>query len=147
MGEFIAQCPLDKGYGSGSGLDPTLFKGSFYTLYGSSYAYQMAILDLKGASKAFEYAATEILWNRRNEDLEEPSFLVMAGDFTVAYAEYFTFGKPQNYSATRMHDPVKYEANLVFVDGHLAPKILRPEPNHLRNPDYTIVRSDYSDKR
>ncbi len=143
MGEFIAECPLDKGYRPGSGLDPRVFKGNFYRLYGSSYAYQMAILDQKGKSKAFEYPATEVLWNRRTEDIEEPSHLVMAGDFTIAYAEYFTFGKPQNYGAVQMHHPLKYEANLLFVDGHLAAKTLKPEPNHLRNADYSMVRPDY----
>jgi prepilin-type N-terminal cleavage/methylation domain-containing protein len=51
MGEFIAECPLDKGYGPGSGLDPKQFNGNFYRLYGSSYAHQMAILDLKGKAK------------------------------------------------------------------------------------------------
>jgi hypothetical protein len=63
MGEFIAECPLDKGYRPGSGLDPAFFNNKrFYELYGSSYAYQSAILDLKGTSKSFEYSATEILW-------------------------------------------------------------------------------------
>jgi len=147
MGEFIAECPLDKGYGPNSGLDPRQFKGNFYRLYGSSYAYQMAILDLKGKSKALEYPTTEVLWNRRSEEIEEPSLLVMAGDFTVSYVEYFTFGKPQNYAAMQMHDPKRYDANLLFVDGHLASKTMKPEPDHLRNRDYAIVRPDYFEKR
>src|SRR4029434_8325976 len=61
MGEFIAECPLDKGYRPGSELDPKVFdRKKFYELYGSSYAYQMAILDTQGKSTAFEYKATEI---------------------------------------------------------------------------------------
>ena len=142
MGEFIAECPLDKGYGPKSGLDPNQFKGNFYKLYGSSYAYQMAILDLKGTSKAFEYPTSEILWNRRTEDIEEPSHLIMAGDFTVSYAEYFSGGRSQNYAAVQMHNPLTFECNLLFVDGHIAPKVMRPEPNHLRNNDYAVVRAE-----
>ncbi len=140
MGEFIAECPLDKGYGPNSGLDPKQFKGSFYKLYGSSYSYQMAILDLKGKSKAFEFQTTEILWNRRTEEIEEPSHLIMSGDLTVAYVEYFTHGRSPSYSAFQMHNPLTYEANLLFVDGHVASKVMRPEPNHLRNSDYAVVR-------
>jgi len=144
MGEFIAECPLDKGYRPGSGLDPVFFNNKrFYELYGSSYAYQAAILDLRGTSRAFEYSATEILWNQRMENIIQPSSLVMAGDFTVSYAEYFTGGKIKHYSYLQMHHPTNYTANLLFVDGHLHPEKLQPEPNHLRNAKYNIVRSDY----
>ncbi len=140
MGEFIAECPLDKGYGPKSGLDLNQFKGSFYKLYGSSYSYQMAILDLKGKSTSFGFQATDVLWNRKTEDIEEPSLLIMAGDLTVAYAEFFTGGRSPSYSAFQMHNPLTYEANLLFVDGHIASKVMRPEPNHLRNSDYAVVR-------
>jgi prepilin-type N-terminal cleavage/methylation domain-containing protein/prepilin-type processing-associated H-X9-DG protein len=144
MGEFIAECPLDKGYRPGSGLDPGFFNNKrFYELYGSSYAYQAAILDLKGTSKSFEYSATEILWNQRTENIVQPTSLVMAGDFTVSYAEYFTGGKIKHYSYMQMHHPTNYTANLLFVDGHLHTEKLQPEPNHLRNAKYSIVRTDY----
>jgi len=142
LGQFIAECPLDKGYRPGSGLDPAIYTGSFDKLYGSSYAYQTAILDRNGKSQAFEYPATEVLWNSKPEGLKEVSQLVMAGDFTVSYAEFFTYGAP-NYAYLQMHDPIKYEANVAFVDGHVAAKTMKPAPNHLRNGDYTIVRSDY----
>ncbi len=139
-GEFVAECPLDKGYRAGSGL-PNTIKGNFYKVYGSSYAYQVAILDAKGTSTAFEYQTTEVLWNRRPEGLREVSQLVMVGDFTVSYAEYFTYNL-QHLAYVQMHDPLKYEANLAFVDGHVASKILKPAPNHLRNQDYAITRPD-----
>ena len=42
----------------------------------------------------------------------------------------------------QMHDPIKYEANLAFVDGHVASKTMKPSPNHLRNQDYSITRPD-----
>jgi len=142
MGEFVAECPLDKGYRPGSGLNPAIYTGSFYKIYGSSYAYQAAILDKNGKSQAFEYPTTEVLWNSRPEGFKEVSQLVMAGDFTVSYAEFFTYGAP-NYAYLQMHDRIKYEANLAFVDGHVASKTLKPAPNHLRNEDYAIVRPDY----
>ena len=137
MGEFVPLCPLDKGYGAGSGL-PNTIKGSFYQVYGSSYAYQVAILDSKGTSQAFEYQTTEVLWNRQPEGLKEVSQLVMAGDFTVSYAEYFTYGL-QHLAYVQMHDPIKFDANLAFVDGHVSSTTLKPAPNHLRNQDYAIV--------
>jgi len=140
MGEFVAECPLDRGYRAGSGL-PSTVKGNFYQAYGSSYAYQVAILDAKGTSPAFEYPTTEVLWNRRPEALREVSQLVMAGDFTVSYAEYFTYNLP-HLAYVQMHDPIKYEANLAFVDGHVASKTLKPAPDHLRNQDYAITRPD-----
>ena len=144
MGKFVGECPMDKGYRPGSGLDPTIFKGSFYKIYGSSYAYNVAILDTKGASKAFSppFTTTEVLWNLRVENLKEVSQLVMAGDFTLGYAESFTYGEP-SYSYTQMHDRIKYECNMAFADGHVASKTMKPPPNHLRNADYLIVRSDY----
>ena len=140
MGEFVAECPLDRGYRAGSGL-PSEVKGTFYQDYGSSYAYQVAILDAKGTSPVFEFATTEVLWNRRPEALRELSQLVMAGDFTVSYAEYFTYSL-QHLAYVQMHDPIKYEANLAFVDGHVASKTMKPSPNHLRNQDYSITRPD-----
>jgi prepilin-type processing-associated H-X9-DG protein len=141
MGEFVAECPLDKRYRTGSGL-PSTIKGNFYRVYGSSYAYQVAILDSKGISKAFEFQATEVLWNSRPEGLTQVSQLVMAGNFTLSYAEYFTCGL-QHLAYVQMHDPVKFEANLAFVDGHVGSKTLKPAPQHLRNQEYSIVRSDY----
>ncbi len=141
MGEFVAECPLDKGYRAGSGLDPVIYAGSFYKIYGSSYAYQAAILDKNGTSKAFEYPTTEVLWSRRPESLKEVSLLVMAGDFTVSTTEFYTYGAA-NYAYLQMHDPIKYECNLAFVDGHVASKILKPPPDHLRNTDYAIVPSN-----
>ena len=143
MGEFVAECPLDKGYRPGSGLDAAFNNKSFYEVYGSSYSYQSAILDIQGKSTAFEYSATEILWNQRTENILQPSSLVMAGDFTLSYAEYFAAGKIQHYSFTQMHHPISYIANLLFVDGHVHLEQLQPEPNHLRNARYNIVRSDY----
>ena len=146
MGEFIAECPLDKGYRPGSGLDPNVFdKQKFYEVYGSSYAYQAAILDNQGKSKAFEFAATEILWNQRSENIREPSSLVMSGDFTISYAEYFTAGKPKHYAYMQMHDAIEYDTNMLFVDGHLDSKTMQSEPRHLRNTDYNIVQPDYYD--
>lgn len=138
MGEFVAECPMDKGYRAGSGLNPAIYTGSFYKIYGSSYAYQAAILDKNGKSLAFEYPTTEVLWNRRSEGLKEVSQLVMAGDFTVSWAEFFTYGAP-HYAYLQMHHPIKYEANLAFVDGHVESKTLKAEPEHLRNQHYAIV--------
>ena len=102
---------------------------------------QAAILDRNGKSQAFEYTATEVLWKGRPESFKEVSQLVMAGDFTVSYAEFFTYGQP-HYAYMQMHDPIKYEANLAFVDGHVASKKLKSAPDHLRNQDYAIVRPD-----
>ena len=142
MGEFVAECPMDKGYRAGSGLDPVIFKGSFYKVYGSSYAYQAAILDSRGKSRSFEYAATDVLWNGKPEGFKEVTQLVMAGDFTLSYPEFFTYGQP-HYAYLQTHDPVKYECNLAFVDGHVASKILKASPDHLRNNEYSIVLPNY----
>jgi len=144
MGTFVAQCPLDKGYRPGHGLNPVTYAGSFYQIYGSSYAYQAAILDKdKGKITAFApYQTTDILWNGKPEGFKEVSQLVMAGDFTVSTVEFYTYGAA-NYAYLQMHDPIKYECNLAFVDGHVASKTIKPPPDHLRNPHYAIVKPDY----
>ena len=142
MGKFIAECPMDTGYRPGSGLDPVIYAGSFYRIYGSSYAYQAAILDQAGRSTAFSFKATEVLWNRKVENFKEVSRLVMAGDFTVSTVEFYTYGAA-NYAFLQMHHQTKNECNLAFLDGHVTSKLIRPPPNHLTNADYSIVRPEY----
>ena len=153
MGEFVPECPLDEGYQTGSGLDSTLYtKGNFYDVYGSSYAFQACILDrIKGESISSlgepwgSGPITEVLYNYAQDKVKLPSQQVMAGDFTLIYADYFIYGKPQHFIYTQMHHPADFVCNMLFVDGHADEIKMRAPPEHLVNPDYRMVRPDYID--
>ena len=151
MGEFVPECPLDEGFQAGSGLESTLYtKGNFYDVYGSSYAFQACILDANGKSVSSLRESwgvgpvTEVLYNYAHESVRQPSEQVMAGDFTLIYAEYFLCGKPRHYIRTQMHNPSDFVCNMLFVDGHTDEIKMRPPPDHLVNPEYRMVRHDYA---
>ena len=63
----------------------------------------------------------------------------MAGDFTLQYAEYHTYGT-LHYQFMQMHHPVDQELNILFTDGHVDTTIIEEPPNHLASSHYQIVR-------
>ncbi len=140
MGEFIARCPLDQGYGPGTGLG---INGPFFDNYGTSYVYQSAILSTNGDLAGTGHTASAVLWGARLEDVAWPSLLVMAGDFTLQYPELFTGNAAPHYAMMHMHDPREQRASLLFTDGHLGAHTLRDPPEHVRNDEYHLVRPDY----
>ena len=143
MGEFIASCPLDEGFRPGSGISLE-GRGTFYELYGGSYIYQSAILDSNGNLAGTGHTSTAVLWGARMGEIEWPSLLVMAGDFTLQYPEFFTASPGLHYAFLQMHDPRRYDTNLLFTDGHIGSHELREPPEHLRNSEYHIVRPSYT---
>jgi len=152
MGEFVPECPLDEGYQAGSGLESTLYtKGNFYDVYGSSYAFQASILDKSKGNSVSSLGepwgsgpVTEVLYNYTQENVRQPSQQVMAGDFTLIYADYFIYGKPQYFIRTQMHHSTDFVCNMLFVDGHVDEIAMRRPPDHLVNPEYRMVRHDYA---
>ena len=152
MGEFVPECPLDEGCQTGSGLESTLYaKGNFYDVYGRSYVFQACILDKsKGnlVSSLGEHwgsePITEVLYNYSQENVRQLSQQVMAGDFTLIYADYFTYGKPQHLIRTQMHHSTDFVCNMLFVDGHVDEIKMKRSPSHLANPEYRMVRHDYA---
>jgi len=145
MGKFIAECPLDQGYRAGSGLSDFYLDGNFFQVYGSSYVYQSAILDVRGRSRSFPgHTATDVLFNRRTANIQRPSQLVMAGDIALWYAEFFTSGSsPRHFEKMQMHDETENKVAMIFVDNHVSTPVMHPAPKHIQNADYQIVRSDY----
>ncbi|MDP6679972.1 MAG: hypothetical protein QGG72_13870, partial [Verrucomicrobiota bacterium] len=86
----------------------------------------------------------EVLYNYTQENVRQPSQQVMAGDFTLIYADYFIYGKPQHFIRTQMHHSTDFVCNMLFVDGHVDEIAMRRPPDHLVNPEYRMVRHDYA---
>lgn len=155
--ESIAACPLDKGYNPGSSLDaipPFSTGATFYEAYGTSYLYQMGILDSVHGSSISSTGqpwvggvVTEVLYNTTVGDIKSPSKLVAAGDVTLYYADSFNYSLDY-LSYVKMHEMTSYECNMVFVDSHVQQQVMLPDEagvssQHLWNDDYHIVRQSY----
>ena len=138
IGKLIAECPLDEGYRPGAGENLESW-GKFYRAYGNSYVYQAMILNRAGRNLETGHPATPVLWKARFADIQYPSLLAMVGDFTIQYAEYVTYGS-NHYQFMQMHDPLKQDLNILFVDGHVDSTTMRNRPYHLINGDYNLIR-------
>jgi prepilin-type N-terminal cleavage/methylation domain-containing protein len=137
-GKFISKCPLDRGYAPGN---PLGWPGTFYDIYGTSYHYQVALIDsTNGTVGDFApYATVDVLWKKRLEEIKDPSRLATAGDITILYAELFTFPPATWLGYQQMHDLKTQELNLLFADSHVKATVMRPAPEHLVNEDYRLV--------
>ncbi len=143
----VCYCPMDKGYRKGSGVPSEYDNRPFYDIYGSSYVYNAVYLDpiegLATSSKGEAWGGAghrivETLYNQKSASIRQAGNMVMLGDRTIAYSEYFTTGT-QYLAYTQMHDEKSYETNILFVDGHVAELELKEAPDHLKNSDYRFT--------
>ena len=148
LGVNVAECPLDRGYKPGSSLDGGAYtSGSFYEVYGTSYVYNTGILSEHGSAttslgEPWETSlVVEVLYNARMEGIQRPSKLVMAGDRTLYYADFFELPGIDYLAKIQMHHETTFESNLVFVDTHVESNIMREAPENLRNAGYELVRA------
>lgn len=146
LGVQVAACPLDRGYRRGSSLDGGIYtSGTFYEVYGTSYVYNTGILSQRGSGTTSlgepwqTSPVVEVLYSARIEEIQRPSHLVMAGDRTLYYADFFELPGIDYLAMTQMHHETDFEANLVFVDTHVDAAIMRESPDNLRNADYEVL--------
>jgi prepilin-type processing-associated H-X9-DG protein len=79
-----------------------------------------------------------VFYNVPPGKVRNASKLVMGGDFTVLYVEYFTAGYAHFAKATT-HSINKQDCNLLFADGHVINTIIQPPPNHLDTAEYRMT--------
>ena len=65
--------------------------------------------------------------------------LVMAGDRTLYYADFFELPGIDYLVKTQMHNESNFECNMIYVDGHLESHEVQPAPNNLRNGKYQVL--------
>ena len=92
--------------------------------------------------------ASAVFWNSSLGDIEKPSNLVLAADYSVMYYLYFTYAPLPRSLSARMHDLEKNIVNMAFVDGHVAEHELRDGKSEgvdtlLFNDHYQLVRPGY----
>jgi prepilin-type N-terminal cleavage/methylation domain-containing protein/prepilin-type processing-associated H-X9-DG protein len=138
-GALIAQCPLETGYRN-AGLGAPYDGKTFYELYGSSYAFNAAIYDSTSTTLAFAGQTRSVFYNVAPGRIRNASKLVMGGDFTILYVEYFTH-TPQigHFVKATTHSINKQDCNLLFADGHVISTVIQPPPNHLDTADYRMT--------
>ena len=145
--EVLPHCPLDEGYQAAHGLGPFFDNKSFYDLYGTSYVYNIVLNDgLQVSMPAGMEDASAVLWGSRWDDIEFPSKLVMAADFTLLYYAYFTYDARPSFQNLKMHDLERNVLAMAFVDGHVATREMRDGSDVsqlLFNDDYQLVRPGY----
>jgi prepilin-type N-terminal cleavage/methylation domain-containing protein/prepilin-type processing-associated H-X9-DG protein len=140
--KLVAQCPLELGYRSAA-LGPAFDGRTFFDVYGSSYLYNVGLEDSTAPLDPVNGRIRFVLWNISSGQLRNTSNLVMGGDFTLLYAEYFTKLKAAafaHYAKTQTHSERKYDCNVLFVDGHVISTEIKAAPNHLDTADYRLTR-------
>lgn len=141
VGNLVAQCPLETGWRAGPGATPPGLTGpTFYEKYGTSYVYNAAMEDRTqpiGPYGRIRY----VFWDIPPGQVRNTSKLVMGGDFTIGYAQYFTtFGSPSYYQNCQTHTVDKYDCNVLFADGHVSNLVMQPGPEMLTTGDYQLTR-------
>ncbi|MCX5638659.1 MAG: type II secretion system protein [Planctomycetota bacterium] len=149
----VGKCPLDKGYQPGSSVDGTFYvDGNFHEVYGSSYMYNNGILDpvngrsISSLGEPWSFVVTEVLYNKKIEDIKESYKTVMVSDRTMMCAEY-PLCRLDYFAYTKMHSQTNYELNIGFVDGHVNKCEVLPEPDNLKNQYYNLVLVDYDEHK
>jgi prepilin-type processing-associated H-X9-DG protein len=135
--KLIPQCPLETGYRQSMG---TNFDGrTFYEIYGTSYCYNVGLEDATapaGPDGKIRY----VLWNVATGQVRNTSRLVMGGDFTLQYVDYFLmFKSASHYAKVQTHSPKKFDCNILFVDGHVTNTEIKPAPEHLDTAEYQMT--------
>jgi prepilin-type N-terminal cleavage/methylation domain-containing protein/prepilin-type processing-associated H-X9-DG protein len=141
--KLVAQCPLERGYRGVTGFGPGIDGRTFFDIYGSSYCYNVGLEDSTAPNDPANGRIRYVLWNISSGQLRNASNLVMGGDFTLIYAEYFTKFKAAgfaHYAMTQTHSDRKYDCNILFADGHVHSTEIKPAPNHLDTGDYRLTR-------
>jgi prepilin-type N-terminal cleavage/methylation domain-containing protein/prepilin-type processing-associated H-X9-DG protein len=138
-GALVAQCPLETGYRNAA-LGAPYDGKTFYEVYGSSYSFNSAILDTTMPAPPIGIKSRPVFYNVASGKIRDASNLVMGGDITLLYVDYFTtFKVNTHFAKATTHSANKYDCNLLFADGHVTNTILVPAPNHLDTAEYRMT--------
>lgn len=137
----VYHCPLDAQnpvYAAAIGHE---YKDT-YQRWGNSYPYNVALGSVyySGPGYGLEANCLPVLYQKRIEQIRGASRIVMAGDITSVYPQHWTYNKTAPwYASFFTHDRKKPKCNLLFMDGHVAPAMMRDPPGHIVNGDYSMV--------
>jgi prepilin-type N-terminal cleavage/methylation domain-containing protein/prepilin-type processing-associated H-X9-DG protein len=140
----VTKCPFDEGYNPGCELAGgwRYMDGPFWWVYGSSYLYNVMVLDPTGPDFwGGGWQGYRVLAERRFSSIGNPSRLVMLSDYARMYAEFFNWPDVNYLDDTRGHGIPEgnYTMNVTFVDGHVAKTRVFEPPNQYVNSDYSLI--------